>query len=364
MVERLQQLRDGMVRAELAGLAVVPGANLQYLLGLSIHLSERLAIAVFTPDGEIHMVLPSLEAPRVQAEASVPVVLYPWTDDEGYAPALEECLLALDLDGLLGVEHTRMRVLELRAIEEYCPVGIVDGDPVLATLRAVKSATELTSMRRAVYAVEEGLRQVVAQIRPGITERELAKLWEQGMFKAGATAQAFTTIVASGPNSANPHHTTGDRRLEAGDLVVLDGGAIVDGYCSDITRTIALAPLEAELQRVYEAVLAANEQAVAAVRPGVTGATVDGAARGVIDAAGFGPLFLHRTGHGLGIEAHEPPFMNQGEDTPLQCGMTFTIEPGVYLAGRGGVRIEDDVLVTDAGVEVLTGFERTLMVIG
>ncbi len=363
MPDRLVRVQAALAAAELDGLAIVPGANMRYLLGLTIHLSERFTVAFCTDDGEIHMVLPELEAPRASAEAQVPVIFYPWTDAEGYEEALTQCIDTIDLDGILGVEYTTMRVLELRAIEELRPVGIVDADPLFSALRMVKDESELASMRRAVAAVEAGLRAAIAFIRPGVTEQEVVKVWEDGMVAAGAAAFSFGTIVASGPHSANPHHTPGDRQLMAGDLVILDGGAVVDGYCSDITRTVAVGTPSADLQQVYAVVKAANAAGLAVVKPGVSGAQIDQAARAVIDAAGFGPQFVHRTGHGLGIEDHEPPYINAADQAPLPRGTTFTIEPGVYLPGRGGVRIEDDVVITAEGGECLTTFERGLIIV-
>lgn len=361
MNDRLIRVTEALAAGELDALALVPGANLLYLLGLSIHASERLAVAFCTTEGEVHMVLPALEEPRAAAEATAPVMFYPWTDAEGYAGALVRCLDAIDLDGVVGVEYTAMRVLELRAIEEIRAVATVNAVPLLSRLRMVKDQSELEAMRRAVEAVEAGLRAAIALITPGISEREIAAEWERAMIRAGADEIAFPTIVASGPNSANPHHTTGHRKLTPGDLVILDGGARVGNRCSDITRTVALGPIGDELRQVYQTVLQANRAGVSVVSPATTGAAIDAAARGIIEAAGYGPCFVHRTGHGLGIETHEPPYINAGETMPLPSGATFTIEPGIYLPGRGGVRIEDDVLVTDDGGESLTTFERELM---
>ncbi len=361
MTDRFTRIQAALADADLAALALVPGANLRYVLGLSMHLNERLTVAFCTADGEVHMVLPALEAPRAAAEALVPIEFYPWTDAEGYGEALGRCLDTMELDGLLGVEYTTMRVLELRAIEEESGVVAVNAEPLLAKLRMVKDDAEIAAMRRAVTAVEAGLATAIAAIKPGITERAIKDVWERAMTAAGSAEPAFETIVASGPNSANPHHTTGDRAIASGDLVILDGGAVVDGYRSDITRTVAVGPLSAEQQRIYDAVLAANRAGVAAAAPGASGAAIDAAARGVIAAAGYGPQFVHRTGHGLGLETHEPPYINSPDTQPLAAGTTFTVEPGVYVAGQGGVRIEDDVLLTDAGSECLTTFRRELI---
>ena len=362
MATRIEKLLGAMRTAELDSLALVPGANLQYLLGLTIHGNERLAVAFFGKDGTVRMVLPALEHPRAASEARVPVHFYPWGDAEGYDAALRACVDDANLEGHLGVEYTAMRVLELRAIEQTAEVRVSDATGLLGDLRMVKDADELRAMRAAVRVVEDGLKEAISAIRPGVAEREIAAIWERSMQAAGAET-SFTTIVAGGPHSANPHHTTGDRRFEPGDLVILDGGARVDGYCSDITRTVAVGELGDEGRKIYNLVLEANRAGVAAIRPGASGAQIDAAAREVIEAGGYGPQFLHRTGHGLGIEIHEPPYLHAGEPEPLREGTTFTVEPGIYVAGVGSVRIEDDVVITADGGERLTTFPRELQVV-
>ncbi len=357
----IERVRAALQQAGLPALAVVPGANLFYLLGMTIHSSERLAIAFIGADNEVAMVLPALEQPRAASEARAPVRFYPWNDAEGYQTALQQCVTDIELGGRVAVEYGAMRVLELRALESVASVEVEDATGMLAELRMVKTGAELDQMRAAVRAVESGLQAAIEFIRPGVTELQVAEVWERAMRDAGGEGMAFGTIIAGGPNSANPHHTTGDRQLQSGDLVILDGGARVGGYLSDITRTVAVGQLSDEQRRIYEVVQAANAAGIAASRAGVTGAQVDAAARQVIEEAGYGQYFVHRTGHGLGIEGHEPPYMHAASTAPLRAGTTFTVEPGVYVAGLGGVRIEDDVVLTENGAESLTSFNRDLI---
>lgn len=359
---RIDTVRAAMREAGVPVLAVVPGANMFYLLGLTLHLSERVVLAFVPQDGEVRVVLPVLEQPRAEAEAQSFVRFYPWHDAEGYEAALRQCVADLKLEGPLAVEYGVMRVLELRAIEAAADVAAVDATTLLAEQRMAKDPTELRAMRAATRAVETGLRAAIDAIKPGVTEREVADVWERAMLAAGSDGPSFTTIVASGPNSANPHHTTGDRRIQPGDLVILDGGATVGGYVSDITRTVSVGEVSDELCRIYEIVREANRAGVDVCKAGVTGADVDAAARQVIEQAGYGEYFVHRTGHGLGIEIHEPPYLHAASNEPLPVGATFTVEPGVYLAGKGGVRIEDNVVLTEDGAELLTTFERELIV--
>jgi Xaa-Pro dipeptidase len=362
MATRHELLIDAMRAAGLDTLALVPGANLTYMLGLTIHSSERLAVALLGVDGAVRIVLPALEQPRAESEARLPARFYPWSDAEGYARALSSAAADAVLSGRVGVEYTTTRVFELRALEAVARIETVDADPVLASLRMSKDADELRAMRKAVKVVEAALQKAIAAIRPGVTETEIAAVWESAMQEEGAQP-SFTTIVASGPNSANPHHTAGERRIQRGDLVILDGGARVDGYCSDITRTVAVGELSEEGQAIYELVLQANRAGFAAVRPEASGADIDAAARKVIEEGGYGQYFVHRTGHGLGIEIHEPPYLHSAEEEPLPEGSTFTVEPGIYVPGIGGVRIEDNVVLTHTGGECLTSFPRELQIL-
>jgi Xaa-Pro dipeptidase len=328
-------------------------------------MNDRLTVAFFPEAGEPAMVLPTLEAPRAQSQARFPIRFYTWDDAEGPYEALRRCVADLKLDGQrVGVEYTTMRVLELRGIEQAAPEVVVgDATPVLAQLRMAKDAAELAAMREAVRIIEDSLDAAIAQIRSGMTERELAAIWDAEMNKSGGMP-SFTTIIAGGPNSANPHHSSGERAFQPGDLIIMDGGAWHEGYASDITRTVAIGEPSVEVRRIYELVQEANAAGrSAAAQPGASGASIDQAARRVIADGGYGAQFVHRTGHGLGLEVHEPPYIVGGSDDPLIPGATFTIEPGIYVAGVAGVRIEDDVVITEDGAESLTSFERDLIVV-
>jgi Xaa-Pro dipeptidase len=197
-----------------------------------------------------------------------------------------------------------------------------------------------------------------------MNERQVAAMLTTELLSSGAERIAFGPIVSAGPNSASPHATPTDRVLQRGDLLVVDWGVYVDDYPSDLTRTFAIGEVEPELRRIFEVVKLANETARAAVRPGMTGQQIDRAARDVIEAAGYGEYFIHRTGHGLGLEVHESPDASPTNTTPLAPGNVFTIEPGIYLPGRGGVRIEDNIVVTEDGGRSLSSYPRDWTVIG
>ncbi len=362
--QRVSRLQEEAGRKGLDCLALVPGPNLYYLTGLTFSRSERPVVALFAADGPSAIVLPVLEEPKVAA-ATCPLDAYPYGDEEGPALAFHQACAALELaEARIGVEHLQMRLLEARYLERYAPgCLLVAADEVMSALRVCKDADELALLRRAVAVIEEALNNTVDQLRVGMTEREAAGLLMLETLRAGGEKTPFEPIVQAGPSAASPHGVPSDRPIGAGETIVIDCGAFVGGYTSDITRTFVLGGLPDELARVYEVVKAANEAGRAAAGPGVIAQDVDRAARAVIQAAGYGSYFTHRTGHGLGLEVHEPPYIVEGNAEALRPGMTFTVEPGIYLPGRGGVRIEDDVVVTAQGAESLTTFVRELVVL-
>ena len=257
-----------------------------------------------------------------------------------------------------------MRMLEMRRIEQAAPgCRFVATEPWMPKLRMSKDETELSNMRRAVEIAERALQRILREraVQPGRTELEVASALRVAMLQEGGQGEAFSPIVVSGPNSAMPHASPTNRALTDGDLVTIDWGAVYGGYCSDITRTFVLGTPSPERERMQEIVLAANQAGRLAVRPGRPAQEIDREARRIINQAGYGEFFVHRTGHGLGLETHEPPYIVEGNLELLEAGMTFTVEPGVYVPGLGGIRIEDDVLVTHQGVETLTSLPRDLL---
>jgi Xaa-Pro aminopeptidase len=238
-------------------------------------------------------------------------------------------------------------------------------EKVIEEARLIKDAAEVATLRDAAARLTSVAASVFAATRAGASERAVAAAIESAIRDAGYERLAFDTIVASGPHGALPHHRAGDRLLEPGDLVVLDFGGVLDGYCCDLTRTVSIGPPSSEARRLYTAVYDAQQAAIAAIRPGVESTAVDAAARDLLGARGLGDAFGHGTGHGLGLDIHEEPRITRPrtdvESIPLLPGMVFTIEPGAYVPGFGGVRIEDDVLVTETGCEVLTSVPRELL---
>ena len=366
--DRIEKLKLQAAQAGLDAVAVIPGPNLIYLTGLSFHLSERPVVAFFPIARAPVLLAPALEEAKARS-ATFGQEVFTYTDTEGPGAAFEQALDALRLTGKrLGIEGRRIRFLELDLLSSSGNAPkTVNADPVIAELRMCKDAGEIASMRQAVEIAERALAAARGTIQAGKSEREIAAELTIQTLRSGSDAELpFAPIVASGENGSNPHAFPTERKLQPGDLVTLDWGATSSHYLSDITRTFAVGgtDVQPELQRAYKLVQAANAAGREAARPGATGQDVDRAARDVIDAGGLGEYFVHRTGHGLGLEGHEEPDMKEGETMPLEPGMVFTVEPGIYIPGLGGVRIEDDVVITSDGSESLTTLPRDLMTLG
>jgi Xaa-Pro aminopeptidase len=267
----------------------------------------------------------------------------------------------------LGFEASQVTVATLGAWQRAAPQAVWIGtERVVEDFRLVKDGFEIDVLRRGGGLISGVIRRLPTLVEAGLTERAVAARIELALESAGFSGPSFPTIVASGQNSALPHAHPTDRRLSAGDLVVLDFGGVLDGYCLDVTRMAAVGVPSERGLALFEAVKAAQETAVRAVRPGIPTSDVDAAARGVLEARGFGEAFMHSTGHGLGLDVHEAPRIGRADpDAPelVRTGMVFTIEPGAYLEGFGGVRLEDDVLVTTTGVEELTTAPRDLVIV-
>ena len=364
--ERLQRLTEQILANGLDGLALMPGPNMVYVSGIHSHVSERPILLFIPADDDPAIIIPTLEASKAR-DAGIPEDrIFDWDDNEGFAGAFQQACAQLELsDYLLGVEALHMRVLELQMLQRFAPgLQISHAEPALAALRMIKSQKELAAMDKAIAVAESALRRVMPRIRAGLSEKQVAAMLMQELLLSGGDSLAFGPIVSTGPNGASPHAVPTERLLQAGDLLVIDWGVYVDEYPSDLTRTFAIGEVDSELRHIHDVVRLANEAARAAVRPGVTGQEVDQAARAVIEDAGYGEFFIHRTGHGLGLEVHEPPDMSPVNTNPLVPGNVFTIEPGIYLPGRGGVRIEDNLVVTEDGGRTMSSFPRELITLG
>jgi Xaa-Pro aminopeptidase len=356
---RLARAAEAAEREGLSALLITPSADLVYLTGYDPLPLERLTCLVVRPGKEPVLVVPSLERPlatSIGADRLAEVTDWGETDDP------YELVARVVGDGTKVACSDRMWSAHLLRLQRSLTAEFVPASGVLGPLRSVKDERELGLLRRAARAADETFRRIVHARLEGKTEREVADQLGELLVQMGHEKAAFT-IVGGGPNAASPHHEPGGRTIQGGDAVVMDFGGRVGGYCSDITRTVVVREPPREFGHVYEVVLEAQERAFRAVKPGVPAEVIDRAARQVIEGAGYGGLFMHRTGHGIGLEEHEEPFLVAGNRKPLRPGMCFSIEPGIYLPGRFGVRIEDIVTVTEEGAQRLNHAERDLQVV-
>ena len=361
---RFDKLYAVMRAARLDIVALIPGPNHRYLFDAVHFVLERPIVIFLALDAEPVAVIPELEIPLFERHA-LQARLFPYTDAAGYQSAFRDALIALEPAGkTIGVEGLFMRFFEGEALRRAAPdAEVVDASAALEELRIIKDAGEVAKLRRAIEISEKALRATLDEARVGMSEIELADILENHMRKMGGEGLSFDTILHAGGNTALPHSGPLDYRMGRGDPLIFDFGATFDGYCADITRTVFLGEVSAAQRDFYAVVQAANEAGRHAAKPGVTAESVDLAARQVFIEAGYESLLRHRTGHGLGLQAHEAPYIVEGNQRLLEPGMVFTIEPGIYRMGEIGVRIEDDVLITGAGCESLTSFPRDILIV-
>ncbi len=363
---RLGKLRELAQEAGYDAVVLVPGSTLTYITSVSYHLSERPILLIIPAAGDAAMIIPTLEVPKIIDVLPFPIRFFSYTDNDGYRPAFEQAFKALGLSNRkIGVEGLQMRVLEGQLIQQYTPgCTVIAADETLMRIRLYKEEAELAAMRKAIAISEAALEKTLARVRVGMTEQQIMNILLNEMAELDGGSNAFDPIVLTGPNTGQPHGVPGKRALQEGELLLFDFGTTVDGYPADITRTFAVGDIDPELRKVYDIVLMANEVGIRAIKPGVVAQDVDRLVREVIEDSGYGKYFLHRTGHGLGLDVHEAPNIVEGNTQILEPGMVFTIEPGIYLPGKGGIRIEDNVVVTENGVEVLTSFPTAFRTIG
>jgi len=352
--ERRRRAQEAAEEAGLAGLLVTPGADLVYLTGYAPLPLERLTLLGIASARDPFLVVPALERPAAEAAPGVAgLEVLPWPD--GGDPY--ELVAVLLRSGRFAITDQTWSSHLLALEHATADCMFVAAGRALPLLRAVKDPDELERLRGAGRAADAAFAGVVGLPFAGRRETEVAADLDRLLREQGHARVDFT-IVGSGPNAASPHHDSGERTIRAGDAVVMDFGGVREGYCSDIARTVFVGEPDEEQARVYDIVRAAQQAAFDAVRPGAIAQEVDRAARAVIAEAGYGEFFVHRTGHGIGLEIHEPPYIVEGNETELRPGMTFSDEPGIYLPGRFGVRIEDQVAVTPQGAERLNEASR------
>ena len=364
---RSKNISHALTESGLDALALNPGFSLLFASGLHFHLMERPVLALFSVDGQIAIVLPELEMAKL-ADLPYEVKAFPYDENpKTWTEVFRNAIKDFDLDGKkIGVEPLAMRIFEYRYLQIAAPrATFPDATETIASLRMIKGEKEIDALRKAAEIAQDALKATLPMIKIGVSEKEIASELLSQLLKHGSeTPLPFQPIVSGGENSANPHATPTARELQEGDLLVIDWGARYDDHVSDITRTFAMDEIDAEYRKIHEIVQEANAAGRAAAKSGLPAKVVDIAARTVIEDAGYGEYFTHRTGHGIGMEGHEAPYMRADNERILEVGMAFTVEPGIYLPNRNGVRIEDDLVITKNGAESLSTLPREIVVLG
>ncbi len=361
--DRLARAQQAATAAGIDVLLISPGADLRYLTGYDALPLERLTCLVLPREGDPVLIAPALEVPAALASpvAGLGIEVAGWTETEDpyalVAARVPRDVARVAVDNHMWAE----KVVALRAALPDAEQMLAG--PVLRELRMRKTAAEVEALRQAGQAIDRVHERMGEWLRSGRTEREVGRDIADAIISAGHVRVDFV-IVASGPNGASPHHSLSDRLIEPGDPVVVDiGGTTEAGYCSDSTRTYSVGEAPAEFRDYYAVLQQAQDAACEHAHPGVPAESVDATARTLIDDAGFGEFFIHRTGHGIGLETHEEPYIVAGNSIPLEPGMAFSVEPGIYLPGRHGARIEDIVVCTADGAERLNVTSRQLAVL-
>lgn len=362
MNERIGKLHALLEAEQLDVVFITLPKLVYYFTGFYTDPHERFLALVCPRGEEPFLVVPELDREKAAQSSGVTRIVSHLDTDNPYE------VLKRHLNGSIcriGIQEEHLNVSRYKALLEVTGAKeAVHVEQKLAQIRVIKSSAEVAVIKRAVHCIEEALRTTLPFVKPGVTEMEIVAELEYRMKRLGAEGPSFDTMVLAGAKSGLPHGVPGTDVVREGELLLFDAGVFVDGYASDLTRTFAVGDVGDKCREIYDIVLQANQSMIEAVRPGVTFGSLDHAARSVIEGKGYGEYFITRAGHGFGLEIHEYPSIHGKNTDLLRPGMVITAEPGIYIAGLGGVRIEDDVLVTEAGAEVLTAFPKELTVIG
>lgn len=364
MTQLLADYRQLAAALKVEAIALVPGPNFTRALGHSFMSHERPFVLVIPAEGKAAAIVPNLELGSWEQVGFDGAVFY-WRDQDGYAGAFAALAAHLPMTRL-AVEGQVMRVFVHHALKQAMPdVEIIDAERQISGLRMIKTAADLAALEAAISLSERALHRVLEGVRVGQTEKEIESALIQALFAEGADDLAFTPIVAAGDNSARPHaHARADYKVQSGDALLFDFGGRKDGFCADITRTVFVGEVSEEGRAVYDTVLRANLAGLEVTRAGVTAHEIDDVVTGVLEASPYADRIRTKTGHGLGRDVHEAPYIMRGNHQELPAGTVYTNEPGLYGPGLFGVRIEDDVLITEDGCRTLTTFPKELMIVG
>lgn len=342
---------------------IAPSEDLEFLMGFSPHMDERFQGLFITNDSKLFYIVPQLNREEIKDALGEMGGVFDWGDGEGFLGVLSKTFEDYNLIGkTIGVNGTA-RTVNMLDIKGIVDVDFKNGKPILEELRIIKSEDEIDRLREAARMADKVFEELVKFIKPGIMERDISNKIEELFMEMGADGLSFSPIVASGPNSSKPHYNKDSRIIQEKDVIILDFGCKYKGLCSDMSRTVFVGDISDEEKRIYDIVYRANDEAEKFVKVGVAAQSVDEVARNIIKEEGHGEHFLNRVGHGIGYSVHEAPYIKGGNERKLQTGMAFSVEPGIYIPGKFGMRIEDIVAISKNGAEVLNKAPKKPIVI-
>jgi len=361
--EKLSNLIKILKKEKLDGCIMGPSDDLEYLAGIANFHDERFRGFFVLADGRYFFICPQLYYEEVRNALGEDTHIYIWSDSEGVNGTFAEAEKDYELSGKTFAINDGVRAIDLIDMGEIIKGNFINGHSMLEELRIIKDEEEISYLAKAAEIADNTFREIVKFIKPGMREKDIATKMVELLVEFGGTDVSFDPIVASGPNSSKPHYSDYDRIIEEQDLIILDYGCKYKGFCSDISRMVFVGEPKDEWKKVYEIVLKANMEAEKAIREGVKAEDIDAVAQKVIRDAGYGEYILTRTGHGIGSAVHEAPYIKEGNEQILKTGMAFSVEPGVYIAGKFGMRVEDIVVVDGDGVNVLNKASKEMTIV-
>lgn len=360
---KIKALSQRLAENGLNAMIVGPSSDLEYLTGLHFHPDERFKALFTLADGSFFHIIPELYYEEAREKLGEGAEIFVWSDSEGFLAAVERAKALYNMEDMAIGINDGVRAVDLLDIMECISTDFQNGSSVLENMRLIKSKEEGGYLKKAAELADWVMGETIKYIRPGLMERDIRKKIEEIFAACGSHGLSFDPIVASGPNTSRPHYNMDGRVIEEKDIIILDFGCRYNGFCSDISRTVFVGEPTEEQRKIFDIIVKANTDAEMLAGPGVTAGQVDAAARDVIKNAGYGQYFLNRTGHGIGMAVHEGPYIKEGNSQVLESGMSFSIEPGIYIAGRFGMRVEDIVLVTENGREVLNQYTKEIIIV-
>jgi len=360
---KLQKLVDIIRKNNIDGCMMGPSHDVEYITGIKPFSDERFRGLCVLSDGRWFFISPELYYEEVREALGEEAHIYRWSDGEGVLGCFEKAQEDYNLNGKTLAINDGVRAIDLIDMSHYIKADYINGSHMFEELRLIKDEQEAEYMAKAGEIADRAFEEIIKFIRPGIREKDIANKLKELLIELGGEELSFEPIVASGPNSSKPHYNDDKRVIQERDIIVLDFGCRYKGYCSDTSRTVFVGEPTEEQKKIYEICLRATTEAKKAVREGITAEEVDRVARDIITKEGYGQYFINRTGHGIGLAVHEAPYIKEGNKQVLKTGMCFSVEPGIYIPGKFGMRVEDIVMVEGDGARVFNNSNRDMIIL-